>query len=131
MLRNAFDLAYVRFLLSHLNQPTDCVGAMIEACAPGGIIVIEDTDSAGSFCYPICDAYERYNELYQELVRRRGGDPNIGPKLPGIYRGAGIQEAELNVIQIHSHSWRRQIDGTAYDVADFRPANRRRSCHQK
>ena len=97
--RNAFDLAYARFLLSHLNQPIDCVGAMIEACAPGGIIVMEDTDFAGSFCYPICDAYERYNELYEELVRRRGGDPNIGPKLPGILRGAGIQEVELNVIQ--------------------------------
>ena len=71
---------------------------------PGGTIVIEDTDFAGSFCYPTCAAYERYKELYQELVERRGGDPNIGPKLPAMLRRAGIQGVELNVIQpAHIH----------------------------
>ena len=48
--------------------------------------MIEDTDFAGSFCYPTCAAYERYKELYQELLQRRGGDPNIGPKLPAMLR---------------------------------------------
>jgi ubiquinone/menaquinone biosynthesis C-methylase UbiE len=94
-----FDLAYARFLLSHLHEPGNCLAAMVEACVPGGSIVIEDTDFAGSFCYPACAAYERYKELYQELVQRRGGDPNIGPKLPAMLRRAGIQEVELNVIQ--------------------------------
>ena len=97
MLRNAFDLAYARFLLSQLNQPNDCVGAMIEACTPGGIIVIEDTDFAGSFCYPICDAYERYNELYQELVRRRGGDPNIGPSCQGFCGEPAYKKSTLTL----------------------------------
>src|SRR4029077_9368493 len=64
----------------------------------GGIIVIEDTDFAGSFCYPTCAAYERYKELYQELLQRRGGDSNIGPKLPAMLRKAGIEGIELNVI---------------------------------
>jgi hypothetical protein len=72
---------------------------MMQACVPGGTIVIEDTDFAGSFCYPTCAAYEQYNELYQELVQRRGGDPNIGPKLPAMLRRAGMPEVELNVIQ--------------------------------
>src|SRR5262249_35695619 len=68
---NAFDVAYARFLLSHLNEPENCLATMIEACAPRGLIVIEDTDFAGSFCYPSCAAYERYKELYQELVQRK------------------------------------------------------------
>src|SRR5262245_37824450 len=95
-----FDVAYARFLLSHLNEPENCVAAMVEACAPGGSIVIEDTDFAGSFCYPTCAAYDRYKELYQKLVHQRGGDSNIGPKLPAMLRRAGIQGVELNVIQI-------------------------------
>jgi ubiquinone/menaquinone biosynthesis C-methylase UbiE len=102
-----FDLAYARFLLSHLNEPENCLAAMVAACLPGGTIVIEDTDFSGSFCYPTCAAYERYKELYQELVQRRGGDPNIGPKLPAMLRRAGIQEVELNVVQpahIHGES---------------------------
>jgi hypothetical protein len=93
-----FDLAYARFLLSHLNETEKCLAAVMEACLPGGTIVIEDTDFAGSFCYPTCAAYERYKELYQELLQRRGGDPNIGPKLPAMLRRAGIEGIELNVI---------------------------------
>jgi ubiquinone/menaquinone biosynthesis C-methylase UbiE len=99
-----FDVAYARFLLSHLNDPQNCLAAMVEACARGGTIVIEDTDFAGSFCYPTCAAYERYKELYQELVQRRGGDPNIGPKLPAMLRRADLHGVELNVIQpAHIH----------------------------
>ena len=99
-----FDLAYARFLLSHLSEPEKCLAAMVEACAPGGTIVIEDTDFAGSFCYPNCGSYERYKELYQELVQRRGGDSNIGPKLPAMLRRAGIEGIELNVVQpAHIH----------------------------
>jgi ubiquinone/menaquinone biosynthesis C-methylase UbiE len=94
-----FNVAYARFLLSHLNEPGNCLAAMVEACLPGGTIVIEDTDFAGSFCYPPCAAYDRYKELYQELVERRGGDSNIGPKLPAMLRRAGMRGIELNVIQ--------------------------------
>jgi len=94
-----FDVAYARFVLSHLNQPENCLAAMREACAPGGAIVIEDTDFAGSFCYPTCAAYELYKDLYQELVQRKGGDANIGSKLPAMLRRAGVHAVELNVIQ--------------------------------
>src|SRR4029077_12691227 len=94
-----FNVAYARFLLSHLSEPDICLAAMVQACAPEGTIVIEDTDFAGSFCYPACAAYERYKELYQELVQRTGGDSNIGPRLPALFRRAGIQDVEVNVIQ--------------------------------
>ena len=97
--REKFDLVYARFLLSHLSKPQDCLTAMVEACRPAGTIVIEDTDFSGSFCYPKCTAYERYKELYQKVVQRRGGDSNIGPKLPAMFRSAAIQGVELNVIQ--------------------------------
>jgi hypothetical protein len=77
---------------------------MVKACVPGGTVVIEDTDFAGSFCYPACAAYERYKELYQELLQRRGCDSNIGTKLPEMLRRAGIQNIELNIIQpAHVH----------------------------
>jgi ubiquinone/menaquinone biosynthesis C-methylase UbiE len=99
-----FNLAYARFLFSHLNEPANCLAAMVEACLPGGTIVIEDTDFAGSFCYPACAAYDRYKELYQRLVQRRGGDPNIGPKLSAMLRRCDIQGIERNVIQpAHVH----------------------------
>jgi SAM-dependent methyltransferase len=94
-----FDVVYARFLLSHLNEPKNCLERMIKACVPRGSIVVEDTDFAGSFCYPACVAYDRYNTLYQELIKLRGGDANIGPKLPALLCEAGVETVELKIIQ--------------------------------
>jgi predicted O-methyltransferase YrrM len=95
----AYDLVYARFILSHLREPETCLAAMVRACRPHGVIVIEDIDFSGSFCYPYCAAYARYTALYQEVVARKGGDPNIGPKLPGMLRQAGADEVQVNVVQ--------------------------------
>jgi ubiquinone/menaquinone biosynthesis C-methylase UbiE len=94
-----YDFVYARFLLSHLSEPEKCLEALVKACRPGGIIVVEDVDFIGSFCYPICAAYERYVELYQKVVQRRDGDPNIGPKLTTMLRKAGVRRVQLNVVQ--------------------------------
>lgn len=97
--QGAYDLVYARFVLTHLYDPEKCVDAMLQACKPTGVIVVEDIEFAGSFCYPRSAAYDKYVELYQEVVRRRGGDPNIGPKLPGMLRKAGATAVQVNVVQ--------------------------------
>jgi 2-polyprenyl-3-methyl-5-hydroxy-6-metoxy-1,4-benzoquinol methylase len=94
-----YDLVYARFVLTHLSEPEKCLNAMLKASKLKGVIVIEDIDFAGSFCYPYCAAYQRYTELYQQVVHQRGGDPNIGPKLPGMLRRAGAEEVQVNVVQ--------------------------------
>ena len=94
-----YDLVYARFLLTHLSEPEKCLDAMVRACRPKGLIVIEDIDFSGSFCHPSCAAYEKYIKLYQEVVYRRGGDPNIGLKLPGMLRQAGAEGIQVNVVQ--------------------------------
>jgi hypothetical protein len=42
---------------------------------------------------------EKYTELYQEIVYRRGGDPNIGRRLPAMLRQAGVEGVQVNVVQ--------------------------------
>jgi ubiquinone/menaquinone biosynthesis C-methylase UbiE len=94
-----YDLVYARCLLTHLSEPEKCLGEMIKACKPNGVVVIEDIDFTGSFCHPYSSAYQRYTELYQEVVRRRGGDANVGPKLPGMLRRAGVTEIQVGLAQ--------------------------------
>ena len=94
-----YDLVYARFLLAHLSDPEKCVGSMLKACKPGGIIVIEDIECAASFCYPRLPAYERYVELYQQVLRRLGGNADIGPEIPGMLQRAGATGVQVNVVQ--------------------------------
>lgn len=95
----AHDLVYARFVLTHLSEPEKCLDAMLRACRPQGLIVIEDIDFTANFCHPYCAPYERYTELYQQVVHQRGGDPNIGFKLPGMLRKAGVERVQVNVVQ--------------------------------
>ncbi len=94
-----YDLGYARFLLSHVADPQRVLTDLAAATAPGGTVIVEDVDFTGAFCYPHNDAYTRSVQLYQQTVRRRGGNPDIGPALPGMLRAAGLQDVRVRVVQ--------------------------------
>lgn len=94
-----FDLVHARFLLTHLPGPERALENMRHSMRPGGVIVVEEIDFRGHFCYPDCPAFWRYVELYTETVARRGGDANIGPRLPTLLDQAGFQNIQMNVVQ--------------------------------
>ena len=95
----AFDVVYARFVLSHLADPASAVEAFRGLLRPGGILVVEDTDFAGYFVHPPNAAFDRFVALYRAVVRGRGGDPDLGPRLPGILSAAGLQEVGAGVVQ--------------------------------
>ena len=93
-----FDVVYARFLLSHLTDPGSVVTAMRPHIRSDGVLVVEDIDFRGHFAEPHCPALSRYVELYTASVRHRGGDPNIGPRLPGLLRDAGCDDVHMKVV---------------------------------
>ena len=94
-----YDLVYARLLLTHLAEPEAALRRMVAAAVPGGVVVVEDLDHSSVFAYPPSPALGRYVELYNEVARRRGGDPEIGPKLPGLARRVGLDDVQLRVSQ--------------------------------
>jgi SAM-dependent methyltransferase len=94
-----FDFAHVRFLLSHLPNPVEAPAKIRRVLRPGGILVVADTDFRGYFCDPDCPALWRYVELYTQTVKRRGGDANIGPRLPALLAENGFEQVQMNVVQ--------------------------------
>jgi SAM-dependent methyltransferase len=94
-----FDIVYSRFLLSHLPDPARAVANMAARLAPGGMLVLEDIEASALFCHPECHAFERFKTLYGEVVRARGADPDIGPKLPVLLQHAGLSDVDMRVVQ--------------------------------
>jgi ubiquinone/menaquinone biosynthesis C-methylase UbiE len=106
-----FDLVYARFLLTHLSRPERALRKMHDALRPGGVLVIEDIDFSGHFCWPDCAAFRQYIALYAEAAKRQSADPNIGPRLPRMLLDVGCAGVQLNVVQPAS------IDGEVKLVA--------------
>jgi SAM-dependent methyltransferase len=96
---NTYDRVYGRFLLTHLPKPEDGLARMVQAARKGGLVFVEDIEFAAHFCYPSCPALTRYVDLYQQAVARRGGDPNIGPRLASLFLDAGLDDVQLEVVQ--------------------------------
>ena len=94
-----FDLAYARFLLTHLSDPAAACDRLRRAVRPGGAVVVEDIDFRGSVCHPDSAAYRRYVEIYAATARVRGGDACIGPRLPALLRAAGFEQIRVWAVQ--------------------------------
>jgi predicted O-methyltransferase YrrM len=94
-----FDVVYARFLLTHLSDPAAAVRALCSHLRPGGWLAVEDIDFSGHFTYPRSPAFERYHELYCATVAKRGGDPNIGPRLPLLLKQNGCESVAMDVVQ--------------------------------
>jgi ubiquinone/menaquinone biosynthesis C-methylase UbiE len=96
---SVYDRVYGRFLLTHLPKPGEAVERMAQAARQGGLVIVEDIEFAAHFCHPPCLAFRRYVELYQQTVKRKGGDPNIGPRLLRLFLEAGLDDVQLEVVQ--------------------------------
>ena len=93
------DFVYARFLLTHVSDPAGMLDRFYRRLRPGGTIGVEDIDFSGNVTYPASKAFQRYHELYCAAVTRRGGDPNIGPRLPGMLKRAGFESIRVSVVQ--------------------------------
>jgi len=93
-----YDCIYVRFLLTHLPDRHGALAVLRRALKPGGVLIVEDIDFNGSFSHPRCAAFEQYVDWYRQVVERRGGDADVGPKLYGLLLDAGLQSVRMALV---------------------------------
>lgn len=94
-----YDVVYARFLLTHLADPANMLRQLASLVRPGGVLAVEDIDCSAQFTYPESRAFQRYLELYCAVVRSRGGDPDIGPRLPSLLSECGLKDVAVSVVQ--------------------------------
>ena len=96
---NEFDMAYARFLLSHLQEPANALARMVQGVKPGGKVVVEDVQFSGHFSFPACTAFDTYVRYYGEAARNNRQNAEIGTELVGLFRDAGLRHVGFDVIQ--------------------------------
>jgi 2-polyprenyl-3-methyl-5-hydroxy-6-metoxy-1,4-benzoquinol methylase len=99
VLPEEFDVAFARFVLTHLRNPREALAKIRTALRPGGTVVLADTNFHGLFSHPESPAVQRYVELYTETLKRRNGDADIGLRLPELVSQAGFEDVHVSVVQ--------------------------------
>jgi len=95
-----FDLAYTRLLLDVVSDPHAVLSKMVSAVIQNGVVIAEEPEMMSCFCYPPNDAFRHWIEWFRETMRRRGGDPDIGPRLPLLFRSAGLDDIGLRIVHL-------------------------------
>jgi SAM-dependent methyltransferase len=98
------DLAYVRFVLTHLADPSTALKHASAALKPGGLLLLEDVDMAGHSCHPPSLAFDTYYRSYIEAAKLQGGDPFVGLRLDLLLEEAGFAEVEVALVQAFGRS---------------------------
>ena len=98
-METGLELAFARMLLEHLRDPAVVVEVMAGAVRSGGMVIVEDVHFGGCFTEPACPAYDHWVGWFRETVRRNGADLDIGPRLPGLLREAGLVGVGVRVAQ--------------------------------
>jgi hypothetical protein len=82
-----------------MSDPVGVCDRLVRALRPGGVLAVEDVDFGGTFCWPASEGYARSVALYSDTARARGGDPDIGRRLPGLLAGAGCRDVRTSIVQ--------------------------------
>ena len=94
-----FDVVYARFLLTHLSnpQPPSTPSATIFTLAARS----RSRTSISAVVSPIRSPAPSVDitTCYCATVVKRGGNPNIGPRLPGLLAQSGLQDIGVCVVQ--------------------------------
>jgi SAM-dependent methyltransferase len=89
---DAFDVVHAHQVLQHLADPVAALVEMRRVCRPGGLVAVRDADYGAMVWAPADARLDRWNELYRQLARRNGGEPDAGRDLLGWAQAAGFDD---------------------------------------
>ena len=97
-----FDLVYCRFVLHHLESPTQVVQQIFDLLPKGGIYVAEEGLVSQAFVYPINESWgmERWhNDPHDHETEGVARDGNFGMKLYKTMYDTGFRQLDTRLFQ--------------------------------
>lgn len=97
----SFDLVHARFQLAPLGRAEEQVEVFRRLTAPGGVVVLEEPDSASWRFNPPAPSAERLIDLVVDSFRSQGSDFDAGRRLPQLLVAAGLDtDLDAHVIAL-------------------------------
>ncbi len=90
----SFDVVHAHQVLQHLSDPPAALREMRRVCRPGGLIAVRDADYSAMSWYPASAGLTRWLDLYMQVARANGGEPDGGRHLLAWAHAAGLQHVQ-------------------------------------
>jgi len=92
----SFDIVHVHQVLQHIEDPVRGMRELRRVTKPGGLVACRDVDYAATMWYPDIPGMKEWCQIYQDVAKSTGGNPNIGRRLHAVAREAGFQRDQIN-----------------------------------
>ena len=99
-----FDAIVGRFVLMHLPDPAGTLRNLTAALRPGGIVAFQcAVHPTSAWSTPSHPLFDRVAGWIREGLERGGARPDMGLRLPAVFREAGLPSPELRLDGVLSH----------------------------
>ncbi|MCJ1457037.1 hypothetical protein MMC28_007403 [Mycoblastus sanguinarius] len=90
-----FDVVHAHQVLQYVSDPIRALREMRRVTKPGGMIACREADAGSASYYPEIRGVVDFQNLYVEVARSRGGEPDGGRHLITWARKAGIDRSDI------------------------------------
>jgi ubiquinone/menaquinone biosynthesis C-methylase UbiE len=90
----SFDVVHAHQVLQHLADPVAALVEMRRVCRRDGVLAVRDADYGAMAWWPDNEGLRRWRDIYGEVARANGGEPDAGRQLVAWVRRAGFGTVE-------------------------------------
>jgi ubiquinone/menaquinone biosynthesis C-methylase UbiE len=93
---DTFDVVHAHQVLQHVGDPVQALSEMRRVAKPGGVVAARDSDYRAFTWFPESPGLTAWLDLYEEVGRANGGEPDAGRMLKAWALRAGFEDIEAS-----------------------------------